>query len=126
MTLVARREFLASALALASGGLSVNRFGMYGKLTAHPGQRDALVQHMLTAAELVSDAPGCDVYIVNTSPSDPDTIWITEAWRSKADHEASLSIPGVRELIAKARPLIAAISDPILTVPVGGKGLTLE
>ena len=38
MTLVARREFLASALALASGGLSVNRFGMYGKLTAHPGE----------------------------------------------------------------------------------------
>jgi len=41
----------------------------------------------------------------------------------KADHAASLSIKGVRELIAKTRPLIAEMGDPILTIPVGGKGL---
>ncbi len=102
----------------------MNRFGMFGKFTAQPGQRDALVQYLLTAAELVSNAPGCDLYVVGTSASEPDTIWVTEAWRSKEDHDASLSLAGVRELIAKARPLIAAMGDPILTIPVGGKGLT--
>lgn len=102
------------------------RFGMHGKLTAQPGQREALVQYLLNAATLVGKAPGCDLYVVSISSADPDTIWVTEAWRSKADHDASLSTPGVRELIAKAKPLIAAMSDPILTTPVGGKGLPIQ
>jgi quinol monooxygenase YgiN len=101
----------------------MNRFGMHGKLTAHPGQREALLRQMLTAAELVSGAPGCYLYVVALSPSDRDVLWVTEAWRSRADHDASLSIPGVKELIAKARPLIAAMSDQVITIPVGGKGI---
>jgi quinol monooxygenase YgiN len=34
-----------------------------------------------------------------------DTIWVKETWRSKADHDASLTMPGVRELIAKGEAL---------------------
>jgi len=101
---------------------AVARFGLLGKVTAHPGQRDTLVQHLLTAASLVGTAPGCDLYFVSTSPTEPDTIWVSEVWRSRADHEDSLLLPGVRELIAKARPLIAS-AESIRTVPVGGKGL---
>lgn len=101
----------------------MNRFGMHGKITAQPGQREVLLQHLLTAAELVAAAPGCYLYVVALSPSDRDALWVSEAWRSKADHDASLSVPGVRELIAKARPLIAAMSDQVITIPVGGKGI---
>ncbi len=101
----------------------MSRFGMFGKFTAHPGQRDALVQHLLTAAEIVGREPGCELYVVSTSPTEPDSVWVTEAWRSKADHDASLSLVSVRELIATTRRLIAAMSEPILTIPVGGKGL---
>lgn len=101
----------------------MNRFGMFGKMTAQPGQRDTLVQYLLQAAKLVGELPGCELYVVSTSPTEPDAIWITEAWHSKEDHDASLALPGVKDLIAKARPLIAKMSDPILTVPLGGKGL---
>ena len=100
----------------------MDRFGILGKVTARSGQRNALVEYLLTAARLVGTSPGCELYVVSTSPTEPDIIWVTEAWRSKADHEASISIPGVSDLIQKARPLIAK-SEPILTVPVGGKGL---
>jgi quinol monooxygenase YgiN len=48
---------------------------------------------------------------------------VTEAWRSKQDHEASLKNADVRALIEKGRPLIASIEQTI-TVPVGGKGLS--
>ncbi len=102
----------------------MNRFGMFGKFTAQAGQRDALVQHLLTAAEMMSNAPDCELYVVGKSATEPDVIWVTEAWRSKEDHDASLTIAGVGELIAKARHLIAAIGEPIITTPVGGKGLT--
>ena len=119
-----RRDFVAGAVGLlALRGAPVTRFGLFGKFTAQPGQRDALVQHLLTAAALVGAAPGCELYVVHTSPTEPDAIWVSEAWRSQADHEASLGMPGVRELIATARPLIAGMSDRVVTVPVGGKGL---
>jgi len=98
---------------------------MFGKLISHPGQRDALVQILLAAAELVAKAPGCELYIIHTSPTEPETVWVTEVWRSEADHDASLSVDGVKELITKARPLIAGAPEAIRTIPVGGKGLTI-
>jgi quinol monooxygenase YgiN len=104
----------------------MNRFGLHGKLTAHPGQRDALVNVLLEAADLVSDAPGCEIYFVSTSLTEPDAIWVTEVWRSEADHAASLSFPGVKELIVKAKPLIASMSDSDRTMPIGGKGLPVR
>jgi len=101
----------------------MKRFGLHGKLTAQPGQRDALVNILLEAADLVGGAPGCEIYYVSTSMTEPDAIWVTEVWRSEADHAGSLTLPGVSELIGKARPLIASMSDSARTVPIGGKGL---
>ena len=101
----------------------MNRLGLHGKVTAQSGQRDALVNVLLKAAELVGNAPGCELYYVATSETDPDAIWVTEVWRSDADHKASLSVPGVRELISQGRPLIAAMGQ-VRSVPVGGKGLS--
>lgn len=102
----------------------MRRFGLCGTMTAHPGQRDALLELLLQAAELVADAPGCDVWIVNTMPDAPDAIWITEVWRSEADHAVSLTGEGVKEIIARARPLIAGMGERFTLEPVGGKGLS--
>lgn len=101
----------------------MSRYGLSGKITATPGERDALVRVLLSAAELMGNAPGCELYIVHVSDTEPDAIWVSEVWKSKEDHDASLSYPGVRELISQGRPLIASMSDQLTTVPVGGKGL---
>ena len=69
--------------------------------------------------------PGCLSYIVAKDTIDTNAIWITEAWDSKVSHEASLSLPSVKEAIAKGRPLIAGFSDRVVTTPVGGTGLAL-
>jgi|SRR5581483_2058094 len=100
----------------------MERFAMYGKVIAKPGQRDALVQALLEAARLVGPLPGCELYIVNTVPTEPDTVWVTELWKSQADHDASVTLESVKSLIARTRPLIAGF-DSIRLVPVGGKGL---
>jgi len=39
-------------------------------------------------------------------------------------HDASLSLPAVRDAIAKGRPLIAGFSNQVETVPLGGFGVT--
>jgi quinol monooxygenase YgiN len=95
---------------------------MYGKILAKPGQRDALVGHLLEAARLLTPVEGCYLYIVNTVPAEPDAIWVTELWRSEADHDASLKMESVNALIAQARPMIAG-GESIRLLPVGGKGL---
>ncbi len=95
-------------------------YGLIGKLKAVPGQRDALISILLDG---VSGMPGCLSYIVAQDPADADAIWITEAWDSRASHEASLSLPSVQAAIAKGRPLIAGFEQRIETSPVGGHGM---
>lgn len=96
------------------------RFVLHGSLLATPGQRGALVTHMMQAASLMKDAPGCELYLVSTSEADDDAVWITEVWRTEADHDASLSLPGVPELIGRARSLIAGMGDSQRLVTIGG------
>ena len=66
--------------------------------------------------------PGCLSYVVAKDPADPDGIWITEVWDSEASHKASLELPAVQAVIAKARPLIAGFESGTVTEPVGGLG----
>ncbi|MEO5985591.1 MAG: antibiotic biosynthesis monooxygenase [Candidatus Limnocylindria bacterium] len=96
------------------------RFGLHGSILARPGQRDALVEHMLEASRLMDDARGCELYLVSVSEANDDVVWITEVWTSEADHDASLSLPGVPELIGRARALIAGMGASQRLVPLGG------
>jgi quinol monooxygenase YgiN len=126
-----RREFLASALALAVAGPSAlgawtrstretKMHGLIGRMTAAPGRRDELVRILLDG---VGGMPGCLSYVVATDPTDDDAIWITEVWDSRESHRASLSLPSVRDAIDRGRPLIADFAPGTVTVPVGGHGL---
>ena len=56
-------------------------------MTVVEGKRDEMVAILLAG---VSGMPGCLSYIVATDPADANAIWITEAWDSKASHDASL------------------------------------
>lgn len=95
-------------------------YGLIGKMIATPGNRDALASIILNGAETM---PGCLSYIVARDPRDVNALWITEVWDSPESHKASLSLPRVREAIAKGRPLIASVGDYVSNEPVGGHGL---
>ena len=95
-------------------------YGLIGKMIAVTDKRDELIAILLAGT---SRMPGCLSYIVAKDASDVNAIWITEVWDSKASHDASLSLPSVKDAIAKGRPLIAGFSDSVATMPVGGYGL---
>src|SRR5215216_7374755 len=95
-------------------------YGLIGKMTAVPGQRDALISILL---EGISGMPGCLSYVVATDPADADAIWITEVWTDAESHKASLQLPEVQAAIAKARPFIAGFEFQVETHPAGGFGL---
>ncbi len=96
-------------------------YGLIGKMQAVPGQRDALIAILL---EGLMGMPGCLSYIVARDPGDANAIWITEVWDSPESHTASLSLPSVRQAIARGKPLIAGFGERFETQPVGGHGLT--
>lgn len=123
-----RRTLLAGVAATATLGGPVlaaangapPMYGLIGKMSAKPGQRDALIAILLDG---ISGMPGCLSYVVAQDPADPEAIWITEVWDSQASHQASLALPSVREAIAKARPILAGMAPGTVTTPVGGHGL---
>lgn len=95
-------------------------YGLIGKMVAAENQRDALIDIILGG---VDSMPGCLSYVVAKDAENPDAIWITEVWVSKARHESSLSLPAVRAAIERALPLIAGFEESIVTEPVGGTSL---
>lgn len=82
------------------------KYGLFGKLVAQKGKGEDLSKILLGAASLMKTAQGCQLYVVGFNKEYPDEIWITEIWDSRQDHANSLKIPGVRELIAKAIPIL--------------------
>ena len=95
-------------------------YGLHGKMKSQPGQRDALISLLLDAS---GGMGGNLLYVVSADPADPDGIWVYEVWLSQEYHRASLQLPSVQALIARARPLIAGMSDRVEFIPLGGNGL---
>lgn len=95
-------------------------FGLIGKIVAKPGSREPLLALLLRGT---GQMPGCLSYVIAKDPAQPETIWVTEAWRSEADHRASLTLPEVKRTIAEAMPLIASFESVAKIEPVGGHGL---
>jgi quinol monooxygenase YgiN len=91
-------------------------------MTAHDGQGTALAALLLTAADGLAEDPGCELYLVNRQTDQPDTVWVTELWRSQADLDASLVKIRGSDQVAAAMALVAAAEMVELDL-LGGKGI---
>ncbi|MDE1468312.1 putative quinol monooxygenase [Aurantiacibacter sp. D1-12] len=91
-------------------------YGLIGQIRANPGKRAELIGHLLAGTR---NMPGNIAYLIAEDLSDPDSLWITEVWQTKTDHENSLSLPSVQDAIANGRPLIAGFGTRVETRPVG-------
>lgn len=100
----------------------MSKFGLFSKITTVAGKRDELISILLGGGNNVPEMEGCELYLVNLSPGEPDAIWIMEVWESREAHAASLNLESVRETIKRGRPLIAGM-ESVEMQPVGGKGL---
>lgn len=102
----------------------MSKFAMFGKLVAHPGQRDALVNVLVEAASTLGRLPECEQYMVSVVEDEPDAKWVTELWADEHAHARSLQSDAVRALVQRGMPLIAEMPQQERLRPVGGKGLT--
>ncbi len=84
----------------------MNKYLLQGKLTAKDGQRQSLAEILVKASKLMATAKGCQLYAVALDETDANSVYITEIWDSKEDHDNSLKVEGVRELIMTAMPVL--------------------
>ncbi len=100
------------------------KYGLSVKFKSTEDNRQKLSSVLLKASELVSRAKGCQLYLVSLDEDEPDTIWTTEIWDSREDHENSLSVIGVKELISQATPLFTAPPEKVKEIKIiGGFGI---
>ncbi len=102
----------------------MNKYALHGKLKTKSGQRDALIQILLDASKSLSGANGCHLYLISKENNDSDSVWVTEVWDSKEDHDNSLKLESVRASISQAMPLIEGQPEKGQELEmVGGKGI---
>jgi quinol monooxygenase YgiN len=98
------------------------RIGRYVRMVARPDEGDALADALLHVAENMRKAPGCEMYLVNMSADEPDTVWVTELWADTASSDRALGgglgQDGIEDVVAH----LAAPPELIPVRPLGGVG----
>lgn len=95
-------------------------YGLIGEIKATPGKGAELAAILQESS--ASGMPGNLAYLVALSVEDPDSIWVSEVWTSKQEHDDSIKLPAVQAAIAKGRALIAGFGTRIETRPLGFGG----
>jgi quinol monooxygenase YgiN len=94
-------------------------WGMIAKITLLPGRRDEMIDILKESA---ADLPGCVSYTVAKDAADENTLWVTEVWDSMASHDASLSLPRVKNAIPLGKAIVLNFERIAVTNPVWGAG----
>lgn len=95
-------------------------YGLIVRMTVVPGKREEMI---CILKESAAGMPGCFGYVVAKDAADDNVLWVTEVWDSAASHDASLSLPQVKNAIPQAKPLVSNFERIAATTPVWGQGL---
>jgi quinol monooxygenase YgiN len=99
--------------------------GIYVRFQARPGRGADLAANLLDGIHSFGHIPACELCLVNRPPQDPDTVYVTEVWSSRAEHEAFAARDDVQAFIHDVHALAAEPPEVTYVVPVGGVGLPL-
>jgi quinol monooxygenase YgiN/mannose-6-phosphate isomerase-like protein (cupin superfamily) len=99
----------------------MSKVGRYVKATAKPGHAEALAERFLKVAEQLRAVPGCELYLINRAPDDPDAVWVTEMWSSQAELDGALEAAD-EEQMREVLELTDGSFERIDVTPLGGVG----
>lgn len=99
------------------------RVGRYVRMVARAGQGDALAGLLLRVADGMRAAPGCELYVINASADEADTVWVTEVWADREASDRALSSDLGDAGIGEVLELLAGPPELVDLTPLGGPGL---
>ena len=80
-------------------------FSVYGRMTAQPGQRDALIERFKDVLRI--GIPGLESCSIHTVLDEPDAVWITQIWTDRAAHDTGTRSDVVAAATARVMALVA-------------------
>jgi len=92
-------------------------------MVARPGKGAVLADTLLRVAESLRGSPGCELYVINLSADEPDTVWVTEVWADEAASDRALSADLGEVGIGEVVELLAGPPELVDLAPLGGPGL---
>ena len=99
------------------------RVGRYVRMVARDGQGPELAQALLRVAAGMAEAPGCQAYVVNAAPDEPETVWVTEVWADARSSDDALNRDLGEAGLGAVLELLAQAPEYIEVSPLGGPGL---
>lgn len=97
-------------------------YALHTRFNALPDEGSRLLNLLMKANGIVSNAKGCRLFLVSHEATDKDIFWVTELWDSQEDHAISQTLDGCKELMTEVAHVLRSDPDPTVLVPVGGKG----
>ena len=88
---------------------------MIAKLTLTPARRDQMIALLKESA---AKMPGCLSYVVSKDTADENILWVTEIWDRQASHDASISLPQVKNAIPRAKAMVPNFEKVAVINPV--------
>jgi quinol monooxygenase YgiN len=95
-------------------------YGLIVKMTLAAGRREEMIALLKESAAAM---PGCLSYVVAKDAADENILWVTEVWESAASHDASLSLPAVKNVIPQAKSMVTNFERVAVTNPVWDRGV---
>jgi len=102
----------------------MSKFSLYGKFTIKEGERDNMVNILLEAAESMKGLDECLIYLISTSESEPNCVFVYEVWSDETAHQESLKLEATQTHIQRARPIITGMERISTLKTIGGKGIS--
>ncbi|SHG38364.1 putative quinol monooxygenase [Ornithinibacillus halophilus] len=102
----------------------MNKFSLFGKFTVQEGKRDTMVDILLEAAESMKIIDECEIYLVNISESEPNSVYVYEVWSNEKAHQTSLTLEATQTLLGRAKPIITGMERISTLLTSGGKGIS--
>lgn len=87
----------------------MSKFGLYNKFLVKEGERDTLVDILLEAAESMENLDEWEIYLVNISDDELNSVFTYEVWCNENAHNTSLALEATQTLIKRAKPIITKI-----------------
>lgn len=103
---------------------NMSKFSLFGKFLVQEEERDTMVKILLEAADSMKNLDECEIYLVNTTESEPNSVYVYEVWSNEDAHQASLALEETQTLIRKAKTIITGIERISSLNTMGGKGLS--
>ena len=102
----------------------MSKFSLLNKFIVQEDKEEEMVDILLEAAKSMENLAECEIYLVNISDNEPNSVYVYEVWADESSHQASLNLEVTQKLISQAKPIITGMERISTLKTKGGKGVS--